>query len=51
MLSRYYQVIGLGDEHLDHVEAVAEVVLARIQRLLFYYFVHVLLILLQFIRT
>lgn len=44
MLCRYHEVVCLRDEHLDEVESVAEVVLAGVQRLLFYYLVHVLLV-------
>ncbi len=51
MLGGDHQVIGLRYEHLDHVDAVAQVVLARVQRLLFYYFVHKLLILHLFIGS
>ena len=49
MLRGDNQIVGLRYEHLDHVHAVAQVVLARVQRLLFYYFVDELLILHLFI--
>ena len=45
MLRRNDQIVSLRYEHLDHVHAVTEVVLARVQRLLFNNFVHELLVL------
>ena len=46
-----YQVICLGDKHLYKIKSIAKVVLTRIQRLLFYYLVHVLLVWLHFIHS
>ena len=51
VLGRDHQVVSLWNEHLDHVDAITKVMLARIQRLLFYYFVHELLILHLFIGS
>ena len=44
------QVVGLRDEHLDLVQAVAEIVLPRVQRRLFDYLVDVLWIRLYFCK-
>jgi hypothetical protein len=51
MLGRNNKVICLRDEHLNKVEAVAEIMLARVQRLLFYYLVHILLVRCHPLRT
>ena len=45
------QVVGLWNEHLNLVETIAEVMLTCIQRLLFYYLVHVLWIRLYFVGS
>ena len=44
MLGRNDKVIRLRNQHLHQVQAVSEVVLSRIQRLLFYYLIDILLI-------
>jgi hypothetical protein len=51
MLCRNDQIVGLRYQHLDHVDTVAKVMFTRVQRLLFYYFVHELLILHLFIGS
>ena len=51
MLGRNHKVICLRDEHLNQVEAVTEIMLACIQRLLFYYLVHILLVRRHPLRT